>query len=379
MSETAQKVTVRCLKLKNFRNYSALDVMFSGAHVVLTGENGAGKTNILEALSLLSPGRGLRRAAYCDMAAVQQESCDFSAFYQLSSPFYGDVEIGTGVSAADSGRRIRINGASATTDTLSDYCRVVWLIPAQDGLFSGSAGERRRFLDRMVLAIDPAHGHRVNDYEKAMRARNRLLSEGCHDSALLSAFERPMAELGVAIAAGRAELIHLLGEMVAQFDDKSPFPKADFKLDGRLETEISRKAALDVEEEFRGQLEYARTIDRAAGRTLEGPHRTDLLVFHHKKNIKAALCSTGEQKALLTGIILAHARLVGSISGLAPVLLLDEMAAHLDEIRRGALFDILDDLNSQAFMAGTDAALFSALSGRAQFFNVADGALTLLT
>lgn len=377
MSDVPQKVAVHRLKLQNFRNYSTLDVAFNGAqHVVLTGHNGAGKTNILEALSLLSPGRGLRRAAYPDMACVRQETDGFSAFYQLSSPLYDEVEIGTGLKPGDSGRRVRINGAPSAADELSDYCRITWLIPAQDGLFAGSAGDRRRFLDRMVLAIDPAHGRHVNDYEKAMRSRNRLLHEGSRDSALLSAFEKPMAELGVAIAAGRVELIRLLGDMVDQLDDKSPFPKADFRLDGRLEAEISRSAALDVEEAFRNHLARTRSLDAASGRTLEGPHRTDLLVFHRKKNMKAALCSTGEQKALLTGLVLAHARLVGSISGLAPILLLDEMAAHLDEMRRSALFDILDELNSQAFLAGTDAALFSALSNRAQFFNVADGSLT---
>jgi DNA replication and repair protein RecF len=247
-----------------------------------------------------------------------------------------------------------------------------------DGLFTGGASDRRRFLDRMVLAIDTSHGKRVLDYEKAMRSRNRLLSEGNSDNQWLDAIESQMAELGIAIAAARSEAMRLIAAMIERLPAEGPFPKADCFLEGTLEQRIGLEAALDLEEDFRRTMRDGRARDRAAGRTLEGPHRTDLIVQHRPKSMPAALCSTGEQKALLIGLILAHARLTGELSGMAPILLLDEIAAHLDTGRRAALFGILDDLGGQAFMTGTDRSLFEALEGDAQFFNVAAGELTRL-
>ncbi|MBZ9982314.1 MULTISPECIES: DNA replication/repair protein RecF [unclassified Mesorhizobium] len=364
------------LTLTNFRNYAALSVELEPGAVVFSGDNGAGKTNLLEAISLLTPGRGLRRAPYADVAREGGDG-GFALHAWLDGPD-GQVEIGTGISGGDSlgegGRRVRINGATArSAEDMLEWLRVVWLTPAMDALFTGPAADRRRFLDRLVLAIDPGHGQRALDYEKAMRGRNRLLTEGSRNLSWFEAIETQMAETGVAIAAARAEMVRLLAAMIDRLPDSGPFPQADIGLSGDLEAEIANTPAVDVEERFRRTLAGGRDRDRAAGRTLEGPHRSDLVVRHRPKAMPAALCSTGEQKALLVGIVLSHARLTGEMSGLTPILLLDEIAAHLDGGRRAALFSILEELNCQAFMTGTDAALFSSLAGRAQFLIVDHG------
>ena len=376
------RVSVRRLKLSDFRNYAELTLPLGPGHVVLTGENGSGKTNLIEALSFLSPGRGLRRASYDDVARVNGPEIKHDGFAihaSLDCMIYGDAEIGTGTAGGgEGGRKVRINGVAASGDELLDYARVLWVVPSMDGLFTGGASDRRRFLDRMVLAIDTGHGKRVLDYEKAMRSRNRLLSDGSSDNQWLEAIESQMAELGIAIAAARAEAMRMIAAMIERLPNEGPFPKADCFLEGSLEQRIGVEAALDLEEDFRRTMRDGRVRDRAAGRTLDGPHRTDLIVQHRPKSMPAALCSTGEQKALLIGLILAHARLTGELSGMAPILLLDEIAAHLDTGRRAALFGILDDLGGQAFMTGTDRSLFEALEGDAQFFNVATGELTRL-
>ena len=364
------------LTLTNFRNYAGLAIDLAPGAVVFSGDNGAGKTNLLEAISLLTPGRGLRRAPYADVAREGGDG-GFALHARLDGPD-GHVEIGTGISGGDSvgegGRRVRINGASArSAEDMLEWLRVVWLTPAMDALFTGPAADRRRFLDRLVLAIDPGHGQRAIDYEKAMRGRNRLLTEGSRDDRWFDAIETQMAETGVAIAAARAEMVRLLAAMIDKLPDTGPFPQADIGLSGDLEAEIAAAPAVDVEERFRRTLVEGRDRDRAAGRTLEGPHRSDLLVRHRPKAMPAELCSTGEQKALLVGIVLSHARLTGEMSGMTPILLLDEIAAHLDSGRRAALFSILEELNCQAFMTGTDAALFSSLQGRAQFLTVDHG------
>ncbi|BCG83893.1 DNA replication and repair protein RecF [Mesorhizobium sp. 113-3-9] len=362
------------LTLTNFRNYAALAIDLAPGPVVFSGDNGAGKTNLLEAISFLTPGRGLRRAPYADVAREGGDG-GFALHARLDGPD-GQVEIGTGISGGEGegGRRVRINGATArSAEDMLEWLRVVWLTPAMDALFTGPAADRRRFLDRLVLAIDPGHGQRALDYEKAMRGRNRLLTDGSRDDRWFEAIEIQMAETGVAIAAARAELVRLLAAMIDRLPDTGPFPQADISLSGDLEAEVSAAPAVDVEERFRRALADGRDRDRAAGRTLEGPHRSDLLVRHRPKAMPAELCSTGEQKALLVGIVLSHARLTGEMSGLTPILLLDEIAAHLDGGRRAALFSILEELNCQAFMTGTDAALFSSLQGRAQFLTVDHG------
>ncbi|RUV36966.1 DNA replication/repair protein RecF [Mesorhizobium sp. M7A.F.Ca.MR.148.00.0.0] len=364
------------LTLTNFRNYAALTIDLAPGAVVFSGDNGAGKTNLLEAISLLTPGRGLRRAPYVDVAREGGDG-GFALHARLDGPD-GQVEIGTGISGGDTagegGRRVRINGASArSAEDMLEWLRVVWLTPAMDALFTGPAADRRRFLDRLVLAIDPGHGQRAIDYEKAMRGRNRLLTENSRDDRWFDAIETQMAETGVAIAAARAEMVRLLANMIDRLPDTGPFPRADIGLSGDLEAEIAAAPAVDVEERFRRTLAEGRERDRAAGRTLDGPHRSDLVVRHRPKAMPAELCSTGEQKALLVGIVLSHARLTGEMSGMTPILLLDEIAAHLDSGRRAALFSILEELNCQAFMTGTDAALFSSLQGRAQFLTVDHG------
>ncbi|MBN9256848.1 MULTISPECIES: DNA replication/repair protein RecF [unclassified Mesorhizobium] len=364
------------LTLTNFRNYAALSIDLRPGAVVFCGDNGAGKTNLLEAISLLTPGRGLRRAPYADIAREDGDG-GFALHARLDGP-EGEVEIGTGISGGDAigegGRKVRINGAAArSAEEMLEWLRVVWLTPAMDALFTGPAGDRRRFLDRLVLAIDPGHGQRALDYEKAMRGRNRLLAEGSRDGAWFDAIETQMAETGVAMAAARAELVRLLAAMIERLPATGPFPQADIGLEGVLESEVATMPAIDVEERFRRALAEGRLRDRAAGRTLDGPHRSDLLVRHRPKDMPAELCSTGEQKALLVGIVLSHARLTGEMSGMTPVLLLDEIAAHLDAGRRAALFAILEELNCQTFMTGTDTALFSSLAGRAQFLTVDHG------
>jgi DNA replication and repair protein RecF len=373
----AGQTFVSKLSLVDFRNYPSLSLALSPGAVVLTGENGAGKTNLLEAISFLSPGRGLRRANYAEIA--RQGAADGFAVHARVTNQGGDAEIGTGTTqngSAEVGRRIRINGADArSAEELLDVVRVVWMTPAMDSLFGGPPGDRRRFVDRLVLAIDRNHGQRTVAYEKAMRGRNRLLAEDSRDWAWFDAIEAQMAETGVAIAAARSELVRLLSAMLAKLPDEGPFPRALIALEGESERSIGERPAVEVEEGLRHALAAGRNRDRAAGRTLDGPHRADFLVRHSAKDMPAELCSTGEQKALLVGLALSHARLAAEMAGTAPVLLLDEVAAHLDPGRRAALFEILDGLNCQTFMTGTEPSLFSSLAGRAQFLMVSHGAV----
>ncbi|WP_188912939.1 DNA replication/repair protein RecF [Aureimonas endophytica] len=368
-------VGLSSLSLVDFRNYAAVRLPLAGRFIVLTGDNGAGKTNFMEAVSLLTPGRGLRRASYGEMTrgggsggfAVRAEALGALGPVRLQTLVRPDNGEGPQ-------RTVRIDETQArSADELLDHLRVLWLTPAMDGLFTGPASDRRRFLDRMVLAIDPAHGRRAADYERAMRQRNRLLSEGRGDEVWLAGLETQLAELGIAMALARAELAGLLAAMIAETSDDSVFPKADLTLDGGYGFPFEGRAASDLEDEAREALRRGRGLDRQAGRTLEGPHRADLAVFHRAKAMPAALSSTGEQKALLIGLVLAHARLVRAVGGIAPILLLDEIAAHLDPGRRAALFDIVEALDVQSFMTGTDAALFEALGARAQHVTVANG------
>lgn len=368
----AQKTFLTRLKLTDFRNYADVGLSLDERHVVLTGDNGSGKTNLLEAVSFLSPGRGLRRAVLSDVTRVGAAG-GFSVFANLEGR-EGEVAIGTGIEAAEesTSRKLRLNGTPAkSVEELTDHLSVLWLTPSMDGLFTGGSSDRRRFLDRLVLSLDPAHGRRAADYERAMRSRNRLLSEGRFDPTWLTGIEVQMAELGIAMAAARREMLDLLTALIAR-SSETPFPSPDLSLSGFLDDAGARPFA-ELEDEYRLILQESRHRDAAAGRTLVGPHRADLLVRHREKNMEAERCSTGEQKALLVGLILAHARLTGDMTGCAPILLLDEIAAHLDEGRRAALFDLVHDLGGQSFMTGTDRAMFSALGERAQFFTVAQG------
>lgn len=383
-ADAVERVAVRQLKLSNFRSYGSLSARFDSRHVVLTGANGAGKTNLLEALSFLSPGRGFRRATHDQVARAATKGGDgtFALHVELDG-IGGPVAIGTGIEAGPSGpeagRRLRINGAATSgSERLLDHLRVIWLTPTMDGLFMGPASDRRRFLDRLVLALDPLHARRVTDFDKAMRARNRLLEEMRPDPAWMTSVERQMAELGAAIVAGRMEFTAALAGMVdvSSSAGDAPFPTADLALAGSLEAQAPTMSSAELEDAYRAALEEGRPKDRAAGRTLEGPHRSDLVVQHRAKQMPAGLCSTGEQKALLIGITLAHARLVAQSTGAAPLLLLDEIAAHLDPDRRAALFSLIDDLGGQAWLTGTDEALFEAMGERAQHFAVLDDQLS---
>jgi DNA replication and repair protein RecF len=363
---------VRRLRLTDFRNHAALSLELPPRHVALVGPNGIGKTNILEALSFLSPGRGLRRAAY-DAIAREDGPGGWSVAIRLDGA-EGTVDIGTGLSPdAGGGRQIRIDGTPArAAEALADHCSVTWLTPAMDGLFTGTAGDRRRFLDRMVLALDPGHGRRVASYERAMRQRNRLVEDPSSDPSWLDGLEAQMAELGTAVAHARADLVAALSAAIAAAaEGGSDFPRAVLALEGFATGDDLAGPAGDFEDSFAASLAAARPRDRAAGRTTEGPHRTDLVVTHAEKAILAAKASTGEQKALLVGLVLAHAALVAERRGHAPLLLLDEIAAHLDSDRRAALFDRIDALGSQAVMTGTDANLFEALGPRAETVTLA--------
>jgi DNA replication and repair protein RecF len=400
------------LSLTNFRSYADALISPGGGLIILTGENGAGKTNVLEGVSLLSPGRGLRGASLSEMARNPGPR-GFAVAARLStpSPLRGEgwgegerakralgiiefpstadtltqpfgatearpgdepapnssreraseIDIGTGTSAsAPERRQVRINGASASATSLAEWLSVLWLTPAMDRLFQEGASGRRRFLDRLVLALSPAHAVHASRYEAAMRARNKLLAEEAPDRDWLSALVARMAEHGAAMTEARATAIAALSERLAEAPE-SPFARPALRLEGGAE---------DL-----GNLPRSRARDAAAGRTLIGPHRTDLAVTHTAKNQPAALCSTGEQKALLLSIVLAHADLVADRSGRRPILLLDEVAAHLDPSRRAALFDRLAAGGGQVWMTGTEPALFEAVASGASWFEVAEGQL----
>jgi len=363
---------VERLQLSEFRSYDALDLALGPEPVVLAGPNGAGKTNLMEAVSLLAPGPGLRRAAYADMARIggTGEWIVSALIHSVGE----SVRIGT--ATAVNGRQVRINGANRAPAALAEHLEVLWLTPAMDGLFTGPASDRRRFLDKLIAGFEPAYRTRIGHFERAMRQRNRALEDEGTSGALLGGLELQMAELGVAIAAARREAVAQLAATIAARTaaaPASPFPSATLALAGRLETDLAARPAVDVEDAYAGLLCQSRAHDRAAGRTLEGPHLSDLIVGHGPKAIPARLCSTGEQKALLVNLILGHAALLKvRRDGVAPMLLLDEIAAHLDNDRRQALFGELTGLGSQAWLTGTDAEPFAPLRANAQFIEVSE-------
>ncbi len=367
----ARRPRVRRLMLTDFRSYPALDLAVDAPLVALVGDNGAGKTNILEALSLFAPGRGLRRAELAECARAGGQG-GFAIGLTIEDELRR-TQLGCGLDA-DGARRHRIDGASAgSARDFADYLRIVWMTPAMDGLFYGPAGERRRFLDRLTLAVDADHGARVSAYERALRNRNRLLETNA-DRAWLDAAEREAAELGVAVAAARLETVSRLAALVAaERDPDSLFPWADLAIEGGIETMTAGRSALEAEDLFRVALARNRARDAAAGRATFGPQASDLVVRHGPKGIEARRCSTGEQKALLTGVVLAHARLVAAMSGVAPLALLDEIAAHFDPRRRAALFDELVRIGCQAWLTGADAQAFDDLRGRALMLRVTPG------
>jgi DNA replication and repair protein RecF len=355
-------VHVSRLALTDFRSYGSALIEPGPGFVLLYGDNGAGKTNLLEALSLLSPGRGLRGAPLPEMARQGGEG-GFSVAARL-----GDLDIGTGTLAGSPDRRlVRINGAPSPVNSLGEWLSVLWLTPAMDRLFSGPAGDRRRFLDRLVLALEPSHARNATRYEAAMRSRNKLLADpGGADPAWLDALEAQMAEYGGAVSQARARVVAALGDQAAAAPEDE-FARAALSLEGWPDDGNWSDLA--------GQLREGRARDSAAGRTLAGPHRQDLGVVHRAKALPAAQSSTGEQKALLLGLVLAHADLVAGKRGAPPILLLDEVAAHLDPRRRAALFARIEG-RGQVWMTATEAGLFEGIS-EASRFHVRPGAVDL--
>lgn len=337
------------LALTDFRNHASALIGPGSSFVLLSGDNGAGKTNILEAVSLLAPGRGLRGATLGEMARSDGPG-GFAVAARLD-----EIEIGTGTLAtAPERRQLRINGAPAAVNSLSEWLAILWLTPAMDRLFTGPAGDRRRFLDRLVLALEPGHAHHSSRYEAAMRARNKLLADAASsDPDWLAALEAQMAEQGVALSAARARTVEALNGMFSQGRDDD-FPSATLVLEGWESGDLA------------AELRASRARDAAAGRTTVGPHRQDLIASHRAKCQPAARSSTGEQKALLLGLVLAHAELVADRRSAPPILLLDEVAAHLDPARREALFARLQG-RGQVWMTATESALFEGIENASRF------------
>ena len=370
---------IRRLTLSNFRSYHAAQVRLDRpGPVVLTGANGAGKTNLIEAISLLAPGRGLRRATMEELAFSEGDGA-----WAISAEIEGMLglaTLGTGIDPpageeSTPTRKCRIDRESVGSATaFADHLRVVWLTPAMDPLFNGPASERRRFLDRLVLAVDAQHSSRVAALERSLRSRNRLLEDSPGDSHWLDAVEHETAEVAVAVAAARAETAkRLSAALEASRDNALEFPQAQIALQGWMEQLLPDHSAVEIEDRYRALLKENRARDTAAGRTLDGPHLSDLVVTHAGKNIPAADASTGEQKALLIRLVLAHAGLIKQMTGFAPLLLLDEVVAHLDPSRRAALYDALSLLGAQVWMTGADPAVFGDIVGRAQVFLVRSG------
>ena len=376
-----RRVGVTRLMLTDFRNYHEARLALGTEPVVLTGPNGAGKTNLLEAVSFLAPGRGLRSAKLTEIDRRDAASCDDRAADTIRgwavaatlATRRGTLRIGTGRDVPDGDRRVvRIDGEPVRSQVaLGEHLGVVWLTPQMDRLFLDGPGGRRRFLDRLVLVLDPAHAARVGAYEQALRERARLLRDGSTDSVWLAALEGVMTAQGVAVTAARRDAVQRLDHACAAAEE--PFPRARLKLVGAVEDWLDEMPALDAEVKFAEALAAGRSADAVAGGAAIGPHRSDLAVSLAQTGVGAEFASTGEQKALLISILLAHAALQRTLRGAPPLLLLDEIAAHLDAGRRAALFDVLARFESQVWLTGTDEVLFAPMRSRAQFLTVHDG------
>ena len=374
--DVAAPCSVSRLRLNNFRNYARLSLDLSASIVILSGSNGTGKTNLMEAISFLSPGRGLRRARLREVQkadTVDDPNGGWAVAATISGPG-GPVKISSYLGKTNKGKDCRLarhDGASAQPASLSQLVGVQWLTPQMDRLFLEGPSSRRRFLDRLVLGLDPNHSRRVGAYERNLRERSKLQLDGSCDPAWLSALEVRMAADGVAVAAARKEALARLQQFLVEAPGR--FPRPELAVEGRLESWLDVLPAVEVESRFAVMLADNRRRDCEARSTGEGPHRSDLVVIHAGKNQPAAQCSTGEQKALLISIILANARAEARRRGAAPILLLDEVAAHLDQQRRNALFEEIQDLCGQAWLSGTDRDLFAPLADRAQFVAVNGG------
>lgn len=370
------------LTLTDFRSYERAELALDGRPVFLVGPNGAGKTNFLEAVSLFTPGRGLRGAVGAELGRRRPGEAQGRA-WAVAAVIEQDgepVRIGTGIESAGAARRtVRLEGEPVPPGRLSDHQRQVWLTPAQDRLFLEGAGDRRRFFDRLVFAAEPGHAAHASAYEKSQRERMRLLNDGPADAAWLTALEARMAQAGALMAQARARTLAALQAEIDSRGDR-PFPQARLSLTGDWERMAAEGLeAEEIEARLARALAAARERDAAAGRALTGPHRGDLAVIHAEKDRPAAECSTGEQKALILNLVLGQAaRLSRAESAPNPILLLDEVAAHLDRRRRAALFDEIEALKLQAFLTGTDEHLFEDLKGRAQGVHVDGSNLAIL-
>lgn len=382
---------IKKLQLTNFRSYETARLDDLGAEpVVLFGPNGAGKTNILEALSFLTPGRGMRGSRVNDIQRRSHDDIETQSVSVLrrsgapalqpwaisaaAQTIYDEVRIGTGATADLKKRQIRINGEEQKSQaSLSEYLACVWLTPQMDRLFLDSSGSRRRFLDRLVFAFDPSHSGRVRRYENALSQRSKILKEYERPDPLwLKGLETNLAETGIAIEAARLDFLQRLQAVCDRTDAQTEkfFPKAVLSLQGDIAQALTSRPAVEVEAMFLHQLEKTRAADSITGGAATGPHKTDLSVLYAHKNAAADQCSTGEQKALLLGIILAHSRLLLADRGMPPLILLDEVAAHLDEKRRAALYDRLLDMRSQFWLTGTDQNLFEYLNNKSCQFHI---------
>ena len=381
MATATASLAVTRLRLTDFRNYKSLALDLEPVPVIATGPNGAGKTNLLEAISFLSPGRGLRQARLSEIDINPTGLSDTTNGWAVAATvetIHGPIEIGTGRMAEDEKRVVRISGAPAKSQSvLAEYVSAVWLTPQMDRIFIDGPSGRRRFLDRLAFGFDSTHAGRVSAYESAMRQRGRLLREGAGDDVWLGVLESTMAERGVAIAAARREIAARLNRACAI--GEGPFPQAQLTVDGTLEVWLDTLPALDVEERMRHALAKSRCEEADNARAPAGPHRSDLQVCHVEKDQPANLCSTGEQKALLIAIVLADARLRAAERDAAPLLLLDEVVAHLDRDRREALFDEIYGLNAQVWLTGTDLETFDGMRDRAQFLDVQEGCARLIS
>lgn len=363
---------ITCLTLVDFRNYTRLQLSIEERPIVLTGSNGAGKTSLLEAVSFLTPGRGLRQARLSDITrrgAIPNRGWMVTAKGATPS---GPIEVSTSLEPSTERRTVRIGGISKRGQgALADIFTIVWLTPAMDRLFVETPSVRRRFLDRLVFAFDPSHAGRVWTYEHAMRERSRVLREGRSDSAWLTTLETAMAERGVAVTIARREIIRQLAWTCTE--PAGPFPQPVLALTGTVEKWLDVMSVNETEQRLRLALLAKRGLDAQIGGATEGPHRSDLVVRHAARNLPAAQCSTGEQKALLIALILAQARMQTKMRGFAPLLLLDEIVAHLDLAHRQALFDAVCTVKAQAWLTGTDQTLFSGFGERAQFLHIENG------
>jgi DNA replication and repair protein RecF len=373
------------LTLSDFRNYSTLRLNPARPLIALTGENGAGKTNILEAVSLLVPGRGLRGVGF-SIIARQGGFSHWAVAAEIETP-QGDYKIGTSYQGdalsednSPTGRNAMVDGETQRSPgVLAQYLKMLWLTPTMDRLFVGPTSDRRRFFDRLVLNFDAQHGARVAAFEKLMRERNLLLSAPKYDATWLAAIEGQMAERAIAISAARNDTSAKLARHFAMHAEAGPFPWGMLHINGETEDMVAAKPAVQAEAEYAMILKDSRSLDKSQGRTMKGPHRSDFSVLHGPKSQNAELCSTGEQKALLIGLILAQARAVKEVLGAAPILLLDEVAAHLDVQRRRGLFEALTALGVQGWMTGTDAHLFEDAGPASVLYSVENGMVLEVT